>query len=107
MRRFLTLSLSVVALLAGCTDSQQALRNAAPRPILVDEYSVLDDTQKGKPMSDQALLRRLEEARRHYLLAMRSSERGYSSEASKNFELAITILNDLITYPNIYANPEF
>jgi membrane-bound lytic murein transglycosylase D len=107
MRRFLTASLSAVALLAGCVDTQQALRNTAPRPILVDEYSVLDDTQKGKPMSDQALLRRLEEARRHYLLAMRSSERGYGADAGKHFESAMTILNDLITYPNIYSNPEF
>lgn len=107
MRRFLTLSLSALTLLGACTDSQQALRGTAPRPILVDEYSVLDDTQKGKPMSDQALLRRLEEARRHYLLAMRSSERGYGADAAKNFESAMTILNDLINYPNIYANPEF
>jgi membrane-bound lytic murein transglycosylase D len=107
MRRFLTLSLSALSLLAGCTDTQQALRGTAPRPILVDEYSVLDDTQKGKPMSDQALLRRLEEARRHYLLAMRSSERGLSSDAANHFEAAMTILNDLITYPNIDSNPEF
>jgi membrane-bound lytic murein transglycosylase D len=107
MRRFLTLSLSALTLLGACTDSQQALRSTAPRPILVDEYSVLDDTQKGKPMSDQALLRRLEEARRHYLLAMRSSERGYVADAATHFESAMTILNDLITYPNIYANPEF
>ncbi|HVK38714.1 MAG TPA: LysM peptidoglycan-binding domain-containing protein [Candidatus Kapabacteria bacterium] len=107
MRRFLTLSLSALTLLGACTDSQQALRSTAPRPILVDEYSVLDDTRKGKPMSDQALLRRLEEARRHYLLAMRSSERGYVADAATHFESAMTILNDLITYPNIYANPEF
>src|SRR5688500_9276809 len=106
MRRFLSLTIPAIALLGGCTDSQHALRSTAPRPILVDEYSVLDDTQKGKPLSDQALLRRLEEARRHYLLAMRSSERGYITDAAKNFESAMTILNDLITYPNIYANPE-
>lgn len=107
MRRFLFLLLSASALVGACTDGHYALRSGAPRPILVDEYSVLDDTQKGKPMSDQALLRRLEEARRHYLLAMRASERGYSTEAAKNFESAMRILNDLITYPNIYSNPEF
>ncbi|HVZ41591.1 MAG TPA: LysM peptidoglycan-binding domain-containing protein [Candidatus Kapabacteria bacterium] len=77
------------------------------KPILVDEYSVLDDQKANKPLSDQVLKRKLEDARRHYVQAMRASEQGNSTVASRHFESAMAILNDLVTYPDIYSNPEF
>jgi membrane-bound lytic murein transglycosylase D len=108
MRRLTTVSLIALALLAGCSTQQETLRSSLrPKPVMVDEYSALDDASNGKPMSDLALQKKLEDARRHYLLAMKASERGNVSLASRNFEAAMDILNDLITYPNIYSNSEF
>lgn len=105
MRIQYTVLLIAFSLLAGCTAPDQASRQQR-KPILVDEYSVLDD-QARRPLSDQLLKRKLEEARRHYIMAMRASEKKNTTVASRHFEAAMSILNDLITYPGIYSNPDF
>jgi len=105
MRIQYTVLLIAFSLLAGCTAPDQASRQQR-KPILVDEYSVLDD-QARRPLSDQLLKRKLEEARRHYIMAMRASEKKNTTVASRHFEAAMSILNDLITYPDIYSNPDF
>jgi membrane-bound lytic murein transglycosylase D len=107
MRFTTSFALFAVALgLFGCVQPQQSTRQRGPAT-LVDEYSVLDDPHRGTVLSDQQIQKKLEEARRHYLMAMRSSDRGNQTLASRHFEAAIAILNDLITYPDIYSNPEF
>lgn len=107
MRMNRTVSLLLIAgALAGCSSANQTAR-VQRKPILVDEYSVLDDQKATKPLSDQVLKRKLEDARRHYVQAMRASEHGNATDASRHFESAMAILNDLITYPDIYSNPEF
>lgn len=108
MRKTLLIALTAAAIMAGCAESRQGLRSrTTAKPILVDEYSSLDDRSANNSLSDQALRKKLEEARRHYLLAMRSSEQGKVALASQHFESAMGILNDLVTYPNIDSNPEF
>lgn len=108
MRKTLLIALTAAALLGGCVESRQGLRSRnGAKPILVDEYSSLDDRSANGTLSDQALRKKLEVARQHYLLAMRSSEQGKVALASQHFEAAIAILNDLVTYPNIDSNPEF
>ena len=107
MRFTTSFALFALALgLFGCVQPQQSTRQRGPAT-LVDEYSVLDDPHRGTVLSDQQIQKKLEEARRHYLMAMRSSDRGNQTLASRHFEAAIAILNDLITYPDIYTNPEF
>ncbi len=106
MRTNLSVLLVALGLFAGCTAPEQASR-VQRKPILVDEYSVLDDNKAQKPLSDQVLKRKLEEARRHYVLAMRASEKENTAVAARHFEAAMSILNDLITYPDIYDNQDF
>lgn len=106
MRTNLTVLLIAIGVMAGCAAPDQASRQQR-KPILVDEYSVLDDNMAKKPLSDQLLKRKLEEARRHYVMAMRASEKKNTMVAARHFESAMTILNDLITYPDIYSNPDF
>lgn len=108
MRKTLLIALTAAACLAGCVESRQGLRTrSTSKPILVDEYSALDDRSAAGSITNQNIRKKLEEARRHYLLAMRSSEQGKATIASEHFESAIAILNDLVTYPNIDSNPEF
>ncbi|MEP7217582.1 MAG: hypothetical protein ABI876_01630, partial [Bacteroidota bacterium] len=106
MRTTLTVFLTGIVLLAGCAAPTQTVRQQR-KPVLVDEYSVLDDHKSDKPLSDQLLKRKLEDARRNYLLAMRAAEQKNTAVAAKHFEAAMTILNTLVTYPDIYNNPEF
>src|SRR5256885_31053 len=106
MRTKLTVVLAGIALIAGCSSPNQSLRQGR-KPVLVDEYSVLDDQRSDKPLTDQMLKRKLEDARRNYLMAMRASESKNTAVAAKHFETAMAILNDLVTYPDIYNNPEF
>ncbi len=107
MRTNLSVLLIALGVFAGCTTPEQASRTQQRKPILVDEYSVLDDNKAQRPLSDQVLKRKLEEARRHYVLAMRASEKKNTTIAARHFETAMSILNDLITYPDIYDNPDF
>src|SRR3954466_8618416 len=104
MRKTLAISLTALLGLFGCSQPRQAMRQQPPKPILVDEYSVLDDQQSDKPLNDRALQRKLEEARHHYLLAMKSSEQGHASLAARHFESAIQILNALMTYPGVASS---
>lgn len=106
MRISLTLLLIAGAVATGCTQSQHAVRSGSPGPILVDEYAVLDDAHTSQ-FSEKALRRRLEEARRHYLLAMRASEREQPQQAVRHFEAAISLLNEASSYPGIETHSEF
>lgn len=106
MRTNLAVLLTAIGLLAGCTSPDQTTRSQR-KAILVDEYSVLDDQKAARPLSDQLLKRKLDDARRHYILAMRASDQHNTAVAARHFESAMAILNDLITYPDIYSNPEF
>ncbi len=96
----------IAAALAGCTPSQQSMRSTAPGPILVDEYAVLDDAASGQ-INEKTFQKHLDEARRHYLLAMRASEHDMPEQSARHFEAAISILNDMSTYPGIDKHPEF
>ena len=103
-----TLVFLLAVLIAGCSQSSQSVRTSArQKPAHVDEYAVLDDQTSGKPINDQVLNRKLEEVRRHYLLALRASHQHNDAAASQHFEAAISTLNDLVTYPNIQSYPEF
>lgn len=105
MRSRFLLLLAAIVFLAGCTASDQSSRQAR-HPILIDEYSLLDDHTAEKP-NDKVLQRKLDEARRHYLYALKASEQGKNTIAGKHFEAAMSILNDLVTYPDIYTNTDF
>jgi membrane-bound lytic murein transglycosylase D len=106
MRKTLAISLTALVGIIGCSSPQQ-VRRPMQKPALVDEYTVLDDQQNDKPANDRALQRKLDEARRHYLMAMRASEHGQTTLAARHFESAIEILNDLMTYPDISSSPEY
>jgi len=106
MRTSLAVLLTGIVLFAGCTSQNQAVRTQR-KPVLVDEYSALDDNKGDKPLSSKMLKRKLEEARRNYILAMRASDQHNTAVAARHFEAAMAILNDLVTYPDIYDNPEF
>lgn len=51
--------------------------------------------------------RRLELARQHYVAALSSQETGDSTGVVREFETAISILNELIYYPDIETNKDF
>jgi membrane-bound lytic murein transglycosylase D len=106
MRKTLAISFSVILGFIGCTEPNSMVRKAQ-RPGVVDEYSVLDDRPADKPLNDRLAQRKLEEARRHYVLAMRASEQKQTAAAAKHFEAAIEILNDLMTHPELSNRPEF
>ncbi len=106
MNRTVLLLLLLGVIIAGCSSGNQVSRTQR-KPILIDEYSVLDDQKAAKPLNDQVLKRKLESARSHYVQAMRASEQQNDALASRHFESAMAILNDLVTYPDIYDNPEF
>ncbi len=106
MRMKLTALLAGIVVLAGCSSPNQSLRTVR-NPDKVDEYSVLDDHKSDKSISDKVLKRKLDEVRRNYQLAMRAAGQHNTTAASRHFEAAMSILNDLVTYPDIYNNPEF
>lgn len=104
MRQYL-LPLTLVWVLAACTSTDRMTRSSR-LPILTDEYALLDTSSLDRP-DDKVLRRKLDEARRHYLLALKASDQGKDAVASQHFEASMNILNDLVTYPDIYANPDF
>jgi len=108
MRTTLAVILAFSFMAAGCSQSSRTLKTSSkPTSPFIDEYAVLDDQSAPKSVSDQVLNRKLEDVRRHYLMALNASHQKNDAVASQHFEAAISTLNDLITYPNIYAHPEF
>lgn len=103
--RLSLLSLGLIFLLSACTSTDRMTRSTRA-PILTDEYALLDDSNLDRP-DDKVLRRKLDEARRHYLLALKASDQGKDAVASQHFEASMKILNDLVTYPDIYSNADF
>lgn len=75
--------------------------------IFPDEYSDLDDVPTPKSTKDENILKTLERARQRYLQALILIEKGDTTGAAKYFEIAINILNPLVSYPGIDKNDDF
>lgn len=89
--------------LAGCSTQQVVDQTppSAPKPLLIDEYAALDDRQSAPSLSDETIKKRMDLARAHYLKALKLIEKNDQKTAAKHFEASISILNDLITHPEI------
>ena len=108
MRTLFLYGIAATVLLVGCSQPRMAqYTRPAPKPILVDEYSVLDDRSNAPPLSDEKLHKQMELARAHYLKALKLAESGNQKDAAKHFEASVTLLNDLVTHPDIDALPEY
>lgn len=108
MRTLLAYGLTGMLLLAGCSQTKVApIPRPAPKPILIDEYSVLDDKSSAPSISDAKLQKQLEVARAHYLKALKLVEKNDQQGAAKHFEASVAILNGLMTHPDIDALPEY
>ena len=108
--RILSLTILLVVLaLVGCTQPGNVAKRSQPipKPILIDEYSVLDDKPKAPSLADEQISKRLQAARTHYLKALKLVEKGDPKEAAKHFEVSVSLLNDLVTHPDIDALPEY
>lgn len=108
MRTLFLYGIAATVILVGCSQPRMAqYTRPAPKPILVDEYSVLDDRSNAPPLSDEKLHKQMELARAHYLKALKLAESGNQKDAAKHFEASVTLLNDLVTHPDIDALPEY
>ena len=108
MRILFLVGLTATFILVGCSQPRMAqYTRPAPKPILVDEYSVLDDRSDAPPLSDKKLQKQMELARAHYLKALKLVEKNKQKEAAKHFEASVALLNDLVTHPDIDALPEY
>lgn len=77
------------------------------QPLLVDEFAGLDDEARRPSITDERVVRRIELARKHYLKGMSLVAAGKRSEAIRYFDGSMSILNDLLTHPEIDAFPEY
>ncbi|MGE3802624.1 MAG: LysM peptidoglycan-binding domain-containing protein [Candidatus Kapaibacterium sp.] len=108
MRLFSFMVLLSVLTIVGCSQQQVVQRSKpAPKPILIDEYAVLDDKTNAPSLGDEQIRKHLETARAHYLKALKLVEKNDNKSAAKHFEAAVSILNDLVTHPDIDALPEY
>lgn len=108
MRTIFAYGLTATLLLVGCSQTRVApVTRVAPKPILIDEYSVLDDKSSAPSISDAKLQKQLELARAHYLKALKLVEKNDQQGAAKHFEAAVAVLNGLMTHPDIDALPEY
>lgn len=82
-------------------------KNKREITIFPDEYSELDDIPIPKTTRDENILKTLERARQRYLQALILIEKGDTTNAAKYFEIAINILNPLVSYPGIDKNDDF
>lgn len=101
-------SILTVLFAVGCS-AQQVTKptTTTPKPLLVDEYAVLDDAVRAPALNDAAIQKRMDAARAHYLHALKQSEVGKQKEAARHFEASIAILNEMMTHPEINALPEY
>lgn len=70
--------------------------------VLPDEYSVLDNPTAGSDVG-----RELERARQYYLRGLAAIERRDTAKASKLFEAAMDVLNQLASTPGIERNEDY
>ena len=108
MRLFSSVLLLSILTFAGCAQQQAMQRSKpVPKPILIDEYAVLDDKTSAPSLADEQIRKHLETARAHYLKALKLVEKSDHKSAAKHFEASVTILNNLVTHPDIDALPEY
>lgn len=105
-------------LLAGCStdestrnlssDTNSADTSSPPITEQLPELVELQGIPENLLISNDSLTAvQLERARQHYLSAMRAEETGDSGRASRQFERAIEILDELSYYPEIESNQDF
>ena len=95
-------------LLVGCSNGTKVLKTSvAPEPLLVDEYAELDDAHGAPAVADAVIRKRLDQARAHYLHALKAVEGNREKVAAQHFEAAIAILNNMMTHPDIGAMQEY
>lgn len=87
------------------TSAPQPVRSA---PVFPDEFSDLDEAASASAGKlDDGLVAMLEQARQRYLKALSFIEKKDTTKAAEQFESAITILNDMASYPRIEENTDF
>lgn len=92
--------------------AQTATTGAQPKQtkqVFPDEFSDLDDSAAGASVAtwDEGVIEQLEFARKRYLKAITSIESKDTTNAAREFERAIEILNDLASFPRIEENADF
>ncbi len=108
MRVGVLLGTLLIFTLIGCSNGSKVIKpSVAPKPLLVDEYAVLDDAKGGPEIADGVIRQRLDQARAHYLHALKAVEADREKVAAQHFEAAIAILNNMMTHPDINALPEY
>lgn len=108
---------SATALVVAATPGALAQTSTPPtptkptvsKPAFPDEFSDLDDATSGSRAAvwEEGVVEQLEFARKRYLKAISAIEGKDTSSATKEFERAIDILNDLASYPRIEENVDF
>ena len=102
----ITLLLAIIA--TGCSQTTEAVKTKVlPKPLLVDEYAVLDDAKSSPSLVDGIIRERLDRARAHYLAALKAVEADKEKLAAQHFEASIGILNNMMTHPEINSLPEY
>ena len=97
-----------IIILSSCGSSTQSSKTKRASKVQIDdEFSVLDENSVDKYANDPAIRRKLDEARGYYLLAGRYANVKKITQAAKNYETALGILNELSTYPDIYSYKDF
>ena len=113
MKKIFYLLIAAVLCFNGFTDYSFAKNNkVAPKQskelsVFPDEYSELDEVPLPSKTKDKVVLKNLEESRQKYLQALIFIEKSDTTNAAKNFEEAINILNKLVNYPGIEQNDDF
>lgn len=106
-------SLSVQPAVIDTVNEETASPMAMEAAESVDTLLVISESDSSvSAVSDSTddasvISRRLEEARQLYLDALSAQESGDSTASQEGFELAIEILNELSTFPDIDANTDF
>lgn len=88
-------------------DTSASKTSTPATPVFPDEFSDLDEGTQTSVTWDEGVIEQLEFARRRYLKALSAIESKDTTEAAKEFERAIVILNDLASYPRIEENGDF
>lgn len=87
----------------SAADSRAVVQKSLP----VDEFSELDDSATPAVQGDESVMHRLHLARLRYLTGIGLSDAGDIAAATRHFNRAIEILNDLASHPDIERYPDF
>ncbi len=88
-------------------NSKKSTKQPKELKLYPDEYAELDEVPLPKSTKDEYVLKILEHSRQKYLQALILIERKDTTNATKYFEEAITLLNPLVSYPGIEQNDDF